>query len=174
MQQASPRHHDRPRTASALSGAGVAMFGLGFLILAGTGAAIAWQQWGTPPRAEPIAEVFAPAIDLVPLQNQIVFLQEENRLIRAELDGLVGPDGVLPRIIGQLQEGRRLHVAHSAALQRLLSAEASYNPQVPQEVSVAPLGGPVQLTPVRALIAERPQRVIVTPETPNPPAGQGQ
>ena len=173
MQQAYDSHARQHRTPSILSGAGMAMLGLGFLVVSATGSAIAWQTWGNAPAPDIVAQAPAP-VDLSPLIGRITVLTEENRVLRAELDSLSGPGGVLPRIITQLQEGKRLDAAHGAALQQLLSRRVETSGSA--EVSTLPENGfgPVQVTPIRSAVNEQPQRVVVTPSASIPPEGQGQ
>ncbi len=173
MQQAHDSHTREQRTPSILSSAGMAMLGLGFLVVSATGSAIAWQTWGNAPTPDIVSET-ASSVDLSPLVGRITALTEENRVLRAELDSLSGPGGVLPRIITQLQEGKRLDAAHGAALQQLLSGGV----ETAGSAETSPLPGngfgPVQVTPILNAVSEQPQRVVVTPSSSNPPEGQGQ
>ncbi|WP_029066144.1 hypothetical protein [Labrenzia sp. DG1229] len=137
------------------------------LILAITASFIAWEQFG---RAEPatlssvqLSNQSQPNWDVV--TRQLADLAGDNRMLRSELDGLVGPGGVLPRIIERLQEDKRIDAAHRAAIDQLfaLGTQRGTLSASPDRITAVQSGGPVEVTPISAAEAGHPQRVIVTP-----------
>jgi hypothetical protein len=141
---------------------------LGFTAGVGTASRIAWERWGTPPD---VIVHQPPPVDLRPIEARLAALSEENRLLRAELDGIAGPGGVLPRIVERLQVARQESAAHRAAIQQLLSEPEATNgfDAAPQDTGARP----VQVTPVRVPEEEASRTVIVTPSAAAPTEGPG-
>ncbi|GFE66968.1 hypothetical protein KIN_40420 [Litoreibacter roseus] len=151
------------------------MVGLGFLVMSATGSAIAWQTWGDrgAQTSEPVEAVETVRFDIAPLERDLNALVQDNLALRAELEALSGRDGVLPRIIAQLQEGRRLDATYGAAIQQLLAGglQLRDEPAGVGAYAATQQNLPVQVTPI-SVGTDQPQRVVVTPVTTS--EGQGQ
>lgn len=146
---------------------GSSLIGLSCLIVAVTASAIAWKHFETAPTqvVTPIAAV-DPA-EVAALRQQLADMEDFTLALRSELDGLTGPGGVLPRVIEQLQNGRRTDASHAAVLQQLREANLAQVSDVIFEPGAAHAGqgrGPVQVSPAQSANTEIPERVIVTPQ----------
>lgn len=175
--QAVPNFFPMAQKQSSLHGIGLMMIGASFLIVASTASVIAWTYFDAT-REKPAPQIaIAGQADLQALQRRVARLDELNRQLRSELDGLAGPGGVLPRVIEQLQVTKRTDAAQTGAIQQLmqdrLSAEVDTQETSNAVSNVDRQGlGPIQVTPVRSGSSEQPQMVIVTPQVPT--EGQGQ
>lgn len=154
---------------NALHGIGLMMIGASFLIVASTASVIGWTYFdAVRQKPAPLLEPTALA-DIQALQQDAARLSESNRQFQAELEGLSGPDGVLSRVIEQLQIIRRNDAAQTETLQHLLQASLTPSAETDRTGGMAagvhPQSGiPIQVTGGgRAGVSEPPQMVIVTP-----------
>ena len=164
----------RPLASSAplterrsLRGLGTALIGLSCLTVAVTGSAIAWQHFEHVPAPVVTAVASVDPAEVEALRRQLVLMRDDTFALRAELDALTGPDGVLPRVVEQLQNGRRADASHAAVLQQLLEANLTQSSDIVFENGSAQVGqgrGPIQVSPLQSSLSEPPRRVIVTPQ----------
>lgn len=176
------RQHRHNRTSPASPGAWTdfvpkLLLSISVLTLALTGSFIAWERFG---QAEPVAVAagFPSAVadhERAAVLERLSTLSEETRALRVELDGIVGPGGVLSRMVERLQEGHRNDVAHRAAIDQLLvlvRRQGVLSGSAGREDPAA-VTGPVEVTPIRTDGSSRPVHVIVTPsDDPAPPEVQ--
>lgn len=162
---------------NAMHGIGLMMIGASFLIVASTGSVIAWTYFDAT-RQKPAPQIAAePSVETQALQRSVLRLEDRTRQLQAELDGLAGPGGVLPRIIEQLQVTKQTDAAQTNAIQQLMQERWSTVGGTQDAADTVPDAnvqglGPIQVTPVHSGAAEQPQMVIVTPEVRT--EGQGQ
>lgn len=180
MQRHAQPNEPAPLTERrSLKGLGSSLIGLSCLIVAVTASAIAWEHFETAPTqmVTPIAAV--DPTEVAALRQQFADMEDFTLALRSELDGLTRPGGVLPRVIEQLQNGRRTDASHAAVLQQLREANLAQVSDVIFEPVSAQAGqgrGPVQVSPTQSANADVPQRVIVTPQigSQTRPVEQGQ
>jgi len=164
----------RPLASSAplterrsLRGLGTALIGLSCLTVAVTGSTIAWQHFEHVPAPVVTAVASVDPAEVEALRRQLVLMGDDTFALRAELDALTGPGGVLPRVIEQLQNGRRAYASHAAVLQQLLEANLTQSSDILVENGTVQAGqgrGPIQVSPLQSSLSEPPRRVIVTPQ----------
>lgn len=109
------------------------------------------------------------ARELDELRSEVALLTEQSMAMRAELVLLTGRDGVLPKLVGRLQEQRKVNGAHSNAIRQLYSTTGLLGASLPgleETAANEPVGArPVQVTPVAASQEEdTPKRVVLIPE----------
>lgn len=151
----------------SLRGLGTALIGLSCLTVAVTGSAIAWQHFEHGPAPVVTAVASVDPAEVEALRRQLVLMADDTFALRAELDALTGPSGVLPRVIEQLQNGRRADASHAAVLQQLLEVNLTQISDIifENESAQSRQGrGPIQVSPLQSSLSEPPRRVIVTPQ----------
>ena len=148
------------------------LFSLSALVVSVTASLIAWEHLGPSDLAAAAASQTSQLAEPLPtnVSLRLANLESKNRALRAELDGLVGPGGVLPRIIERLQEEKRVEAIHQAAIDQLFQLMARKNVLSVGETQALgdENGAPVSVTHVGAAEMDRPVRVIVTPNTETP------
>lgn len=162
------------RSVSALAALGTSasipklILSLSVLVISATASLIAWERFDPePPKTLPQAQaVQSSKDDLETFSLRLAELERDNQKLRAELDGLMGTGGVLPRIIERLSEGKRVEAAHRASIDQLFLLIARLEGARTQQAQglVSDNGAPVSVTSFEAAGSDRPVRVIVTPK----------
>lgn len=91
------------------------------------------------------------------LRAEVDYLLQQEKALRAEIQLLTNPGGVLPQLIDQVKRQRAVNAAHGNAIRQLFSTS---------ELIGSPR--PALADGSAHFAADRPQRVQVTPITSNP------
>ena len=153
------------------------LLSISVLAIALTGSFVTWERFRPAKHIQAGTQTPSPVTnaDWTAVTEGLSALREENKALRAELNGIVGPGGVLSRIVERLQEGHRNDAAHRAAIDQLfmlMTSDGALN-SVGGRTDPAGIGGPVEVTPIKGEDSNLPVHVIVTPgNDAAPPEGQ--
>ncbi len=91
------------------------------------------------------------------LRSDVAYLLQQEQALRAEIQLLTQPGGVLPQLIDQTKRQRAVNAAHASAIHQLFSSSSLIGNLVPGSAD-----GPAPYA------VDRPQRVQVTPVNAKP------
>ncbi|MCQ0090345.1 hypothetical protein [Roseovarius sp. M141] len=123
------------------------------------------------------------ARELDQLRSEVALLSEQSLELRSELALLTGQGGVLPKLVGRLQDQRKINGAHSNAIRQLYATTGLIGASLPapDDGSASETAGsrPIQVTPVAVPVTDAPKRVVLIPDgnaeaTPKIEGGDGE